>query len=102
MVSIGNVQLENPVILAPMAGVTDLPYRVICEEMGVALTTTEMVSAKAILYKNRNTEELLRTAQDEVVSKKKHHPVAVQLFGSSRVSWRRLRHRLKTGLILSM
>lgn len=82
MVSIGNVQLENPVILAPMAGVTDLPYRVICEEMGVALTTTEMVSAKAILYKNRNTEELLRTAQDEVLSKKKHHPVAVQLFGS--------------------
>lgn len=74
MVSIGNVQLENPVILAPMAGVTDLPYRVICEEMGVALTTTEMVSAKAILYKNRNTEELLRTAQDEVVSKKKASP----------------------------
>ena len=72
---IGNVELPSNVAMAPMAGVTDLPYRTILREMGVGLTTTEMISAKAILYHNKNTEELMRTGADE-------HPVAVQLFGS--------------------
>ena len=55
---IGNVTLENNLILAPMAGVTDLPFRLLCKEQGAGLLCMEMVSAKAILYKNRNTEEL--------------------------------------------
>ena len=72
---IGNLELENNVILAPMAGVTDMPFRLLCKEQGCGLLCTEMVSAKAILYKNRNTRELLAIRQEE-------RPVAVQLFGS--------------------
>lgn len=72
---IGNVELENNVILAPMAGVTDLPFRMLCKEQGCGLVCTEMVSAKAILYKNKNTKELLQVRQEE-------RPVSVQLFGS--------------------
>ena len=56
---IGNVTIEHPVILGPMAGVTDLPFRVLCHEQGAGLVCTEMVSAKAILYKNRNTAALM-------------------------------------------
>lgn len=72
---IGNVTLENSVILAPMAGVTDLPYRVLCREQGCGLVCMEMVSAKAILYKNKNTKELLKVDDRE-------RPVSLQLFGS--------------------
>lgn len=72
---IGNVTLENNVILAPMAGVTDLPFRVLCREQGCGLVCMEMVSAKAILYKNKNTRELLRVDERE-------RPVSLQLFGS--------------------
>ncbi len=72
---IGNVILENPVILAPMAGVTDLPFRLLCREQGAGLLCMEMVSAKAIYYKNKNTEELM-----EIHPKEK--PVSLQLFGS--------------------
>ncbi len=72
---IGNVEIENPVFLAPMAGVTDMAFRCLCREMGCGMMYTEMVSAKAILYRNKNTEALLRTEQQE-------KPVAVQLFGS--------------------
>lgn len=72
---IGNVELKNRVAVAPMAGVTDIAYRLICEEMGAGLVTTEMVSAKAILYKNKNNEKILQTEKGE-------HPIAVQLFGS--------------------
>ena len=72
---IGNVTLENNLILAPMAGVTDLPFRVLCKEQGAGLICMEMVSAKAILYKNKNTKELL-TIDD------REHPVSLQLFGS--------------------
>lgn len=72
---IGNVELKNRVTMAPMAGVTDIAYRLICEEMGVGLATTEMVSAKAILYQNRNNARILETAENE-------HPLSVQLFGS--------------------
>ena len=56
---IGNVRLENPYILAPMAGVTDLPFRLVCKEMGAGLIWREMVSAKAISFHNKNTEKLL-------------------------------------------
>ena len=72
---IGNVELENNLILAPMAGVTDLPFRLLCKEQGCGLMYTEMVSAKAILYKNRNTGPLMEVRPEE-------EPVALQLFGS--------------------
>ena len=72
---IGNVELKNAIALAPMAGVTDLPFRLLCKEQGCGLMYTEMVSAKALLYKNRNTKPLLETRPEE-------EPVAVQLFGS--------------------
>ena len=55
---IGNVTLENNVILAPMAGVTDLPFRLLCKEQGAGLLCMEMVSAKAVHYNNRNTEDM--------------------------------------------
>ena len=60
---IGSVTLPNNLILAPMAGVTDLPFRLLCKEQGAGLLCMEMVSAKAILYKNRNTESLLEISQ---------------------------------------
>lgn len=72
---IGNVELENPLILAPMAGVTDLPFRLLCREQGCGAVYTEMVSAKAIYYKNRNTKTLMEVDPAE-------GPVALQLFGS--------------------
>ena len=72
---IGNITLENNLILAPMAGVTDLPFRLLCKEQGAGLLCMEMVSAKAILYKNKNTQKLM--AIDE-----REHPVSLQLFGS--------------------
>lgn len=72
---IGNVTLENNVILAPMAGVTDLPFRLICKEQGAGLLCMEMVSAKAIHYNNKNTEALMEIHPDE-------QPVSLQLFGS--------------------
>ena len=72
---IGTVTLDNNIILAPMAGVTDLPFRLLCKEQGVGMTCTEMVSAKAISFHNKNTEALLETAQQE-------RPVSLQLFGS--------------------
>ena len=55
---IGSVNIKTPVALGPMAGVTDLPFRLLCKEQGCGLLYTEMVSAKAILYNNKNTEEL--------------------------------------------
>lgn len=73
--TIGNVTLENNIILAPMAGVTDLPFRLLCKEQGAGMVCMEMVSAKAILYHNRNTEELMRILPQE-------RPVSLQLFGS--------------------
>ena len=56
---IGNVNLANPYILAPMAGVTDLPFRLLCKEQGAGLLCMEMISAKALQYKNKNTKALL-------------------------------------------
>ena len=72
---IGNVIIPNNIALAPMAGVTDLPFRLLCKEQGAGLLYTEMVSAKAILYNNKNTKELLKVEKGE-------NPIAVQLFGS--------------------
>ncbi|MDY3825001.1 MAG: tRNA dihydrouridine synthase DusB [Lachnospiraceae bacterium] len=72
---IGDVSLKNNLILAPMAGVTDLPFRLLCKEQGAGLLCMEMVSAKAIYFNNKNTEELL-TIDD------REPPVSLQLFGS--------------------
>lgn len=72
---IGNIELANPCVLAPMAGVTDLPFRLLCREQGVGLLSMEMVSAKAISFHNKNTQGLMEIAQDE-------NPIALQLFGS--------------------
>ena len=72
---IGNVILENTYILAPMAGVTDLPFRLLCKEQGAGLLCMEMVSAKAVQYKNKNTQALLKIDPREI-------PVSLQLFGS--------------------
>ena len=72
---LGKLTLDNNLILGPMAGVTDLPFRLLCEEMGCGMVYTEMVSAKAILYNNKNTGELLAYEPTE-------HPIVVQLFGS--------------------
>ena len=72
---IGNVELENNIILAPMAGVSDLPFRLLCREQGAGMVCTEMVSAKAISFHNKNTVALLETSPAE-------HPVSLQLFGA--------------------
>ena len=72
---IGDVKLENNLILAPMAGVTDLPFRLLCKEQGAGLLCMEMVSAKAVCYRNRNTEAMLSIDPGET-------PVSLQLFGS--------------------
>jgi len=72
---IGNVKIKGNLFLGPMAGVTDLPFRVLCKEQGAALVFTEMVSAKGILYNNKNTDSLLEIAEEE-------RPAALQLFGS--------------------
>lgn len=73
--TIGNVTLENNLILAPMAGVTDLPFRLLCKEQGAGLLCTEMVCAKAIYFKNKNTKSLMQILPRE-------RPVSLQLFGS--------------------
>ena len=72
---IGNIELDTPVALAPMAGISDLPYRVICREFGCGLTVSEMVSAKGLLYKNEKTFAMLQIDEAE-------RPTAIQLFGS--------------------
>lgn len=72
---IGNVQIDNPFVLAPMAGVTDLAFRRLCKEQGAGLICMEMVSAKAISFHNKNTEALMEIDPCE-------HPVSMQLFGS--------------------
>ena len=72
--NIGNVKLDNPYILAPMAGVTDLPFRLLCREQGAGLLCMEMVSAKALQYNNKNTKALMTIHPDE-------HPVSLQFFG---------------------
>ncbi|HSQ33751.1 MAG TPA: tRNA dihydrouridine synthase DusB [Peptostreptococcaceae bacterium] len=72
---IGNVELKNKVFLSPMAGVTDLPFRLICKEQNCGMLYTEMINAKALCYDDENTKKMLRIEEEE-------HPVAVQIFGS--------------------
>ena len=72
---IGNLEIQNPLALGPMAGVTDLPFRLLCKEQGCGILYSEMVSAKAILYNNKKTKDLLTIDEDE-------HPIGIQLFGS--------------------
>ncbi len=72
---IGNVELQNNIFLAPMAGVTDLPFRRICKKYGAGLVYSEMVSAKGLYYSDKKTSELMRIASDE-------RPCAIQIFGS--------------------
>uniref|UniRef100_UPI004056377F tRNA dihydrouridine synthase DusB n=1 Tax=Agathobacter sp. TaxID=2021311 RepID=UPI004056377F len=86
--TIGGVTLPNNLILAPMAGVTDLPFRLLCKEQGAGLLCMEMVSAKAILYKNRNTESLLTIDERET-------PVSLQMFGSDADIISRIAHQIE-------
>ena len=72
---IGNVELDNKVFLSPMAGVTDLPFRLICKEQNCGMLYTEMINAKALCYDDANTKKMLKIEEEE-------HPVAVQIFGS--------------------
>ncbi|MBS4535699.1 tRNA dihydrouridine synthase DusB [Clostridium sp. D2Q-14] len=88
---IGNITLENNVFLAPMAGVTDLSFRLLCKEQHVGLLYTEMVSAKGLYYGDRKTEELMKIEEEE-------RPVSLQIFGSdadimSNVVKNKLNHR---------
>lgn len=75
LLKIGDVEIDNPVILAPMAGVTDLPYRKLVKGMGCGLVCTEMVSANGLVYENQRTEKLLEVALEE-------RPVSLQVFGN--------------------
>lgn len=75
MIKIGNLELENKVFLSPMAGVTDLPFRLICKEQNCGMLYTEMINAKALCYDDENTKKMLKIEEAE-------HPVAVQIFGS--------------------
>ena len=85
---IGSVTLPNNLVLAPMAGVTDLPFRLLCKEQGAGLLCMEMVSAKAILYHNKNTETLLSIDERE-------NPVSLQLFGSDPDIVSRIAHEIE-------
>lgn len=78
-IKIGNVELENNLILAPMAGVTDLPFRKICKQFGAGLVCTEMVSSKAIFHGDMKTKMLLNTKEEE-------RPISMQIFGSDEES----------------
>lgn len=72
---IGNLNLDNKVFLSPMAGVTDLPFRLICKEQDCGMLYTEMVNSKALCYDDQNTKKMLKIEEEE-------HPVAIQIFGS--------------------
>lgn len=85
---IGNVKFEGNLFLGPMAGVTDLPFRLLCKEKGADLVYTEMVSAKGVQYNNKNTESLIAISEEE-------RPVALQLFGSDPDILSNTAHRLE-------
>ena len=97
--TIGGVTLPNNIILAPMAGVSDLPFRLLCHEQGAGLVCMEMVSAKAIYYNNKNTDMLMEIHPDE-------GPASLQLFGSDPViiseMAKRIEHRPHTFLDINM
>lgn len=85
---IGTVKLDGNLILAPMAGVTDLPFRILCKEQGADLLYTEMISAKGIFYGNKNTEKLWEIDESE-------RPVALQLFGSDPILMAQMVERIE-------
>lgn len=87
---IGKVTIKGGLCLGPMAGVTDLPFRLLCMEMGCSLVCTEMVSAKAISYQNQNTYALMRTIKQE-------KPLAIQLFGSDPEILGKISHQIENG-----
>ena len=72
---IGNVELDNNIFLAPMAGITDMPFRILCKEMGAGLVYTEMISSKGMYYNDTKTKKIMEIDPKE-------RPVAVQIFGS--------------------
>lgn len=72
---IGNVELKNNLILAPMAGITDLPFRIICKTYGAGLVCSEMISSKAVFYQDKKTEKLMHSEEIE-------RPISIQIFGS--------------------
>jgi len=75
MFSIGTLRLDNPFILAPLAGYTDLPYRILCREYGAGLCYSEMISCHGLIYQQKNTLAMITTVPEE-------RPVAMQLFGA--------------------
>mgnify|MGYP000423495121 FL=1 len=84
---IGNITIKHPLALAPMAGVTDLPYRLLCKEQGAGMMCTEMVSAKGLYYGNRKSEPLMATDPKEI-------PVAIQILVLIQISWDRWQRKL--------
>lgn len=90
MLTIGNVKLRHGIMLAPMAGVSDLPFRILCREKGCEAAVTEMVSAKAVHYGNRGTEDLLCTTEADA-------PLSLQLFGSDPEICAEVAERLEEG-----
>lgn len=99
MLKIGTIQLDNPFVLAPLAGVTDLPMRRLCKEQGASMVFSEMISAKGLWYKDKNTERLLATEPDEA-------PLMYQLFGSEpeimAYAARELKNRANAGIDINM
>ena len=79
---------EFPVFLAPMAGITDLPFRLLCKEQGCDVMVTEMVSAKALFYGNKNTEPLMEIKEEE-------SPIGIQLFGSDPELMGQMAHKIE-------
>ena len=88
--TIGNVVLDSPIVLAPMAGVTDLAFRRLCREQGCGLVVTEMVSAKAIYYHNKNTYQLMEVDPEE-------RPISLQVFGSEPDLMAQIAHQAEAG-----
>jgi len=88
MLKIGNVELKNPFFLAPLAGITDAPFRRLCKEQGAGLVYSEMVSCKGLYYNDKNTETLLYITEEE-------KPAAIQVFGSEPEMMAFAAHKLK-------
>lgn len=99
MLKIGTIQLDNPFVMAPLAGITDLPMRRLAKEQGAAMVFSEMISAKGLWYKDKNTERLLATEPEE-------QPLMYQLFGSEpdimAEAARQLKDRGNAGIDINM
>lgn len=84
---IGDLLVKNPIFLAPMAGITDLPFRLLCREQGCGVVFTEMISAKGLYYRNTRTQNMLEIHPDE-------HPIGVQIFGSEPLLMARMAEKI--------